>query len=110
MIVKAHHPFLLRWLRGLFWFVQINSWNMWKFQWHMSRRKTDPQHCRLIGRFKRKPGTITKRWGVYLWGLEIGDRGGTRECTRHTLRLDPCPHVDTIKRTGVGCGTCGAKP
>lgn len=29
----------------------------------------------LVGRFQTKPGTTLKRWGFYVWGVEIGSRG-----------------------------------
>lgn len=93
-------PLVLRWLRGQLWFIDVGRWENWIVMWRWKGERW--------GRFRqhvpRKPDF--RRWGGYVLGLEIGDRGGTRRGVRHRLRLDPCPSAPSA----WGCNTCGTPP
>lgn len=99
---SASSPLALRWLRAKLWFISVGRWSHWKVMagWTGARWGRFRQHV------PRKPDF--RRWGGYVLGIEIGDRGGTRAGLRHRLRLDPCPHAPHVT-SALGCGTCGAE-
>lgn len=54
--------------------LQIDPWMMWVVCWRCWRA-SDP-FMPMFGVFRQKPGTTLRRWGLRVWGIEIGDRGG----------------------------------
>lgn len=55
-------------------YVKVAPWGWWVFMWKMRQ---------FVGLFRNKPGVIKwrkgkllpRRWGFYVLGLEVGDRG-----------------------------------
>lgn len=76
---------MIRRIRALFWFIQISPWHMWKYlarygpRIQVFRNRRYPDGSRMY---------IRRRWGVQIIGLQMGDRGGTREYVRRQMRLE----------------------
>lgn len=94
-------PLLLRWLRGKLWFIRVASWRAWVDAVRVTGWRFGIFRNHGIPRSR----DYGRRWGGYLLGLEIGNRGGTRRNVRHEMRLDPCPRAPYSPGSS-GCAVC----
>jgi hypothetical protein len=87
---------LLKHLRAAFWFIQVDSWRIWKDslrgalpRYQVFRNRRYPKGYRNIRGEDIGGSRIYTpfRWGGAILGLQIGDRGGSREYVRRRLGL-----------------------
>ena len=75
------------------WPVRVLPWWLWRARWWPAVGKRDP----IIGLFRNRPGIVKwvpgrllpRRWGFWIFGLEIGDRGGASTLYLRTAQV---PH------------------
>lgn len=48
--------------------IHVSPWHVWRYVW---------RHEKRVGVFRRREGTTLFRWGGWVLGFEIGDRGGS---------------------------------
>jgi hypothetical protein len=97
---KPTSPLPLRWLRGKLWFIRVARWRAWVDVVRVTGWRFGIFRNYGVPRSKE----YGRRWGGYLLGLSIGNRGGTRRNVRHEMRLDPCPNAPF--GPGGGCWMC----
>lgn len=74
----------LKRIRAFFWFIQVDPWRMWTFyatcgpRIQVFRNRRYPDGKRMYTHY---------RWGGQILGLQIGDRGGSRNYVRRQLKL-----------------------
>jgi hypothetical protein len=87
---------ILKRIRALFWFVRVDPWRMWKYLARHGPRIQVFRNRRYPKGYKNWEGTdiggarmyITYRWGGQVLGLQVGDRGHSREFVRREMGLE----------------------